>query len=36
MRKPPANLSAFDTYLCAGGSDFARNKVTKKSLIKAE
>ncbi|HEY6676202.1 MAG TPA: hypothetical protein VIZ87_05400, partial [Terrimicrobium sp.] len=36
MRKPPANLSAFDTYLLAGGSDFARNKVTKESLIEAE
>jgi TolB-like protein len=35
-RKPPANLSAFDTYLLAGGSDFARNKVTKESLIEAE
>ena len=36
MRKPPANLSAFDTYLLAGGSDFARNKVTKESLIESE
>ena len=35
-RKPPANLTAFDTYLLAGGSDFAINKVTKESLIEAE
>jgi TolB-like protein len=32
-RKPPANLSAFDTYLLAEGT---RNKVTKESLIEAE
>ncbi len=35
-RKPPANLSAFDTYLLAGGSAWAHNKVTKESLIEAE
>src|SRR5262245_12141169 len=35
-RKPPANLSAFDTYLLAGSSDFARNKVTKESLAESE
>jgi TolB-like protein len=35
-RKPPASLTAFDTYLLALGSDFARNKLTKESLIEAE
>jgi TolB-like protein/tetratricopeptide (TPR) repeat protein len=35
-RKPPASLTAFDTYLLAGGSDFAINKVTKESLIESE
>ena len=35
-RKPPASLTAFDTYLLAGGSDFATNKVTKESLIESE
>ena len=34
-RKPPANLSAFDTYLLATGSTLA-HKVTKESLIEAE
>ncbi len=34
-RKPPANLSAFDTYLLAEGSTWA-HKVTKESLIEAE
>jgi TolB-like protein/Tfp pilus assembly protein PilF len=33
-RKPPANLSAFDTYLLAEGSYIAQ--VTKEGLIKAE
>ena len=34
-RKPPANLSAFDTYLLAEGSTWA-HKVTKAGLIEAE
>ena len=34
-RKPPANLSAFDTYLLAEGSTWT-HKVTKESLIEAE
>ena len=34
-RKPPANLSAFDTYLLAMGSTCV-HKVTKESLIEAE
>ena len=34
-RKPPANLSAFDTYLLANGSTWT-HKVTKESLIEAE